>query len=264
LQREIESEEYVRSKGKPATPVTSRTSSEASNSDDVEMARRVEQELMDEELARRISNADQERLSASQARSMQGAGAVAAPPEPRRRCTVGRVLRYVVPAILIAGIAAGIAIYFTRPEDFAGIFPTPADFRNEDPFNAVTPSEADRWRTQGNGLYLEVIRATDESWYSFFDTAISQWDNGNPDALSLTTSTQAYQYDCVPDDSKLKVCNGDYGNTRWRGINKILLMNGFIVASAARMNEYYLAGSSNEQKQYTMCHGKSLKMGWFC
>jgi hypothetical protein len=52
----------------------------------------------------------------------------------------------------------------------------------------------------------------------------------------------------------MKVCNGNYGDTRWRGINQVLMTNGYIVSSSAKMNEYYLYESNDDQKQYTMCH----------
>lgn len=46
------------------------------------------------------------------------------------------------------------------------------------------------------------------------------------------------------------------GDTKWRGINKILLTDGYIFASTAKMNEYYFTGTSDTdaQRQYTMCH----------
>jgi hypothetical protein len=92
------------------------------------------------------------------------------------------------------------------------------------------------------------------NWNSYFYHAVNQWDNGTPDALTLSTTATNYDYSCTPINYKLKVCNGDYGNTQWVGINKVLLMDGYIFASAARMNEYYLKSSSNDQKTYTMCH----------
>jgi hypothetical protein len=154
----------------------------------------------------------------------------------------------------MAGAAAGIIYYFTRGDNSNGIFPSPEDFRQEDPFTAKSPAESDRRSYNGQGLELEVVRATDPTWYEYFADSIVEWDDGIPDALTLTTSIADYDYACEPINYKLKVCNGDYGNTRWRGINKILLTNGYIFASAARMNEYYLKDSDEDQKRYTMCH----------
>lgn len=52
----------------------------------------------------------------------------------------------------------------------------------------------------------------------------------------------------------MKVCNGDYGDTRWKGINQVLISNGWIISSIAKMNEFYLGSASFDQRQYTMCH----------
>jgi predicted Zn-dependent protease with MMP-like domain len=53
----------------------------------------------------------------------------------------------------------------------------------------------------------------------------------------------------------VKVCNGDYGDLKWRGINQAVLdKEGFITACAARMNDFYLANEQDDAKQYTMCH----------
>lgn len=53
------------------------------------------------------------------------------------------------------------------------------------------------------------------------------------------------------------MCNGDYGDVKWRGINVATYDDsGFINSGAARVNEYYLLLDSEDAKQYTMCHGK--------
>jgi hypothetical protein len=157
----------------------------------------------------------------------------------------------------IAAAAAGVLYYFFfRKPGTSGIFPNPSAFGNSDPFHALTPSQVNHWQSDGNhqGLQMEVVRATESTWYSYFSHAVYQWDNGIPDALTLTTSSAAYDFSCSPINNKLKVCNGNYGDTKWLGINKVLLINGYIIASADRMNEYYLKSASADQKTYTMCH----------
>ena len=47
----------------------------------------------------------------------------------------------------------------------------------------------------------------------------------------------------------IKVCNGNYGETFWRGINK-LLENDAIYASAARINEFYFGRGDEAQRQH--------------
>ena len=76
----------------------------------------------------------------------------------------------------------------------------------------------------------------------------------DPDALMLTTSSSEYDYNCDPITGKMKVCNGDYGDTGWKGINQVLISNGWIISSVAKMNEFYLGSASFDQRRYTMCH----------
>eukprot|EP00536_Pseudo-nitzschia_multiseries_P012775 jgi/Psemu1/326962/estExt_fgenesh1_pg.C_5070001 len=49
---------------------------------------------------------------------------------------------------------------------------------------------------------------------------------------------------------------GDYGDTRWRGLNEVLLSprQNTIVASTAKLNEFYLNFEGDDQKIYTSCH----------
>ena len=162
--------------------------------------------------------------------------------------------------------ATGLA---TTDDDIPGFggFPATGDdftaddaFRNEDPFNNANPEDANLWGitgTSNGGLELMVVNALDTNWDEFFNTAVSQWDNGTPDALTLSTTIQEAQPACDAENGQMKVCNGNYGDTNWRGINKIILQNGWIYSSAARMNDYYLTGNRDEdfpQMAYTMCH----------
>jgi hypothetical protein len=41
---------------------------------------------------------------------------------------------------------------------------------------------------------------------------------------------------------------------QYAGINHVLIRNDVIIASSAKMNDYYLSGNNRAQKQYTMCH----------
>lgn len=59
---------------------------------------------------------------------------------------------------------------------------------------------------------------------------------------------------------KIKVCNGDYGETKWRGINEVNFADGFIIYSVAKMNEFYLNYDGDDAKQYTMCHGEYMSL----
>lgn len=131
---------------------------------------------------------------------------------------------------------------------------SPEEFAEEDPFAQKGPDEVNKWKSGNNGLELEVLNALDDLWFPFFYTAVSEWDSGSPDAVNLKTVRVATDSDCSTVAGVLKVCNGNYGETTWRGINKLWLENEDIYASAARMNEFYFQGEDVDQRQYTMCH----------
>lgn len=138
---------------------------------------------------------------------------------------------------------------------------------DKDPFGLTTPDDNDGffgddkthvWETNGNGLQLELQNALDENWYKEFDIAVNDWSQSN--ALTLKTKQIDIDRNCKPVIGVMKVCNGNYGNTGWLGINEIEIKTffndrrGYIISSVAKMNEYYLHNANYEQRQYTMCH----------
>jgi hypothetical protein len=128
-----------------------------------------------------------------------------------------------------------------------------SSYWDEDPFNSR--EDAVPWRTSGNGLTIEIINALDDEWQELFDLVVEDWDNGTPDALTLATNRVATDPQCTPVAGKIKLCNGNYGATNWRSINKILLENGWIYGSTARINEFYLGNETSEaQRRYSLCH----------
>mmetsp|Transcript_21186 Transcript_21186/g.60491 ORF Transcript_21186/g.60491 Transcript_21186/m.60491 type:complete len:373 (+) Transcript_21186:383-1501(+) len=125
-----------------------------------------------------------------------------------------------------------------------------------DPF--VGDNSTSPWgqTTEGvGGLSLELQNALQDTWINEFEKAVRDWDNGNPDALTLTTKKIEVDQVCTQVRGVMKVCNGNYGDTGWLGINEMALNGqGVIQSSVAKMNEYYLLNASPEARQYTMCH----------
>lgn len=198
--------------GGTVTPITSESDDVSAVSDmtndDVELARRVEQELRDEELAQRLAKDDRDRASERRARQLQSTAA----PAPSPGCSVRRTCSYLIPALVLCGAVVGVTLYFTRGATLPDFFPSPEDFRNEDPFTAKNASEVEKWRTNGNvGLEMELIAALESNWLPYFDKAVQEWDAGTPDALTLSKSYSNHEVDCEPVNFKIKVCNGDYG-----------------------------------------------------
>ena len=156
---------------------------------------------------------------------------------------------------LIIMVPTGAVLLYFHLRPTSNFFPTLRNFHAEDPFNVTTPAEAQRWPTNGHGLAITIQNALDSNYYSYFDTAVSDWNSGKPDVLNLTTSVAAQpDSNCSAIEGIIKVCNGNYGATGWYGINYVAVTNGYIVASTALMNDYYLSKSSSDRKQYTMCH----------
>jgi hypothetical protein len=112
------------------------------------------------------------------------------------------------------------------------------------------------WENSGNGLQLTVYNALTSDWYPFFTQALQNWAFGHtPTSLLLFTQQITPDSSCTAISSAVKVCNGNYGDTGWKGINEAMVTsNGWITQSSVRMNDYYLSSASDGEKLYTMCH----------
>lgn len=169
-------------------------------SEDEALARRLEQELRDEELARQVVAQDQVRRSQPTGRA-----------PPRRCCGICCAFRKCVctlVSLVLLAVAAVLVLYLLGITDGAGFIPSYEDFRGEDPFNNANPEDANLWRTSRSGLRLTIINALDENWHENFFTAVNQWDVGTPDALSLSTEISRSDSVCRAVNGRAKVCNG--------------------------------------------------------
>mmetsp|Transcript_27788 Transcript_27788/g.65311 ORF Transcript_27788/g.65311 Transcript_27788/m.65311 type:complete len:400 (+) Transcript_27788:406-1605(+) len=140
-------------------------------------------------------------------------------------------------------------------ENFTGFTP---DLWNEDPF--VGDNTTNRWQgyTKGEGgLYLELLNALNDTWSTEYSEAVSDWNNWcDTKVLVLTSRRVEVDNACSDVDGVMKVCNGNYGETGWLGINQILksVPQGIIQSSVAKMNEHYLLNADYDERLYTMCH----------
>lgn len=107
---------------------------------------------------------------------------------------------------------------------------------------------------RGHGLDMTLINALTEQWHPYFDLAVTNWDNGTPDSLTLTSIVSRPDPDCSPMQGMIKVCNGNYGNTEWKGINEIMVKNNLIISSVAKINDYYSKVYSDGESRYLLCH----------
>lgn len=140
-------------------------------------------------------------------------------------------------------------------ENFTGFTP---DLWNQDPFVGDNSTNVWRGHTSGSGgLSLQLLNALDESWQTEYVEAFDDWNNWcDVKVLSLTNEDVEVDNKCTHVDGVMKVCNGNYGDTGWLGINEIIKTQGrgIIQSSIAKMNEHYLLNADFDERLYTMCH----------
>eukprot|EP00980_Cylindrotheca_fusiformis_P013442 scaffold3437_cov113-Cylindrotheca_fusiformis.AAC.9 len=133
-----------------------------------------------------------------------------------------------------------------------------ADYWDNDPnagSTSVSDNSTNAWSNDGNGLSLEIMNALDDTWQAEFDTAVSDWDNGDPDTLTLAVLKGEVDPSCSPVDGLMKVCNNNYEEEDWLGINELVIKDEkTIESSVAKMNDYYLRNADYDKRLYTMCH----------
>jgi hypothetical protein len=156
-----------------------------------------------------------------------------------------RIICIAVSLGIVVAAAVGVMVTLTggQPQ---------AIFIQEDPPGL---DETNRWTTNTrNGLDLFVMNSCEDRWTSIFDEYIAAWDNGTPDALTLSSRKFPHDPECDAFPGRANVCNGNYGDTPWRGINTAFLRDGFVHHTVAKLNDFHLDRESEEQKKYTMCH----------
>jgi hypothetical protein len=160
-------------------------------------------------------------------------------------CNVWRWLnRIVLLFLLMIGIVTGVAMIFRGSAN-------PFDLFTHGNSQKVTDNEI--WNVYGlKGLRLVVENALEDSWTPFLEEYISKWDRGSPDALDLSVQRVPVDSYCQPSIGALKICNGDYGNTDWIGVNYNMVQNGYIIHSVSQMNDYHLDYMTDDEKRYTM------------
>ena len=193
--------------------------------------------------------------------------------EEKKRCQLCRYCQLLVGLVFFAGGGYIVWHYFGRPDaeevvdtvkdkfgDFTNVLGEWGDDVNfgdlfdEDPF--VSDNTTYQWETNGKGgLDLTMWNALDDSWQEEYDLAIEDWENGDPDALTLKKERVDIDHKCDPVKGLMKVCNGNYDDSGWLGINLMTIIDGYIINdSVAKMNEYYLFNADKIKRQYTMCH----------
>ena len=164
--------------------------------------------------------------------------------------------------IIIAAASSGV-FSFNKEDDGSTFHPFDPmtwklpDWLDSNPHGGNSPFDFNAWEQSRHcrGLKLRIINNLDEKWEPYFQRSIKEWEQGDPDVLSLSVAKAAvHDPACEFVMGSMKVCNGDYGNTDWVGLNEVMLLDDQIIASVAFMNDYHLDRMSVEAKQNTMCH----------
>eukprot|EP01083_Nonionella_stella_P039227 106684_1 len=233
--------------------------------DDEEFARKTEQEFRDEALAMELQRKEQLHRNVAPLRgaSCRGRGVAPVPshtsgaaPSRNRRCYNSKgCCSAGVMAIIVGGAAICIVLFGSNIwEGFGGdADDLPPFFQDNWPESGGT-GEFSSWRNKSKGLELLIQNSLTSDWDTYFVEAVKDWNEAP--ALSLITENIDVDPDCTSVTGIMKVCNDAYGFTGWTGLNEVYFTGGNskISASVAKMNESYLNGKSQAEKQYVMCH----------
>jgi len=107
---------------------------------------------------------------------------------------------------------------------------------------------------ENGGLILTLVNNLDDKWQSEFEVAVADWSES--DALTLTVKKGSFDKGCERSEGVMTVCNDNFGETGWVGINENEVEQGSnrIISSVAKMNEYYLRNANFYHRRFTMCH----------
>lgn len=238
--------------------------------DDEMVARRIQQEIVDAEFAARINNLEREEAaSRGVILSIERQNQLNMVQQQQQQRRPRSCLATWIPMILCIAVAVTIPLLYVfdifNPAELLGdLFKDDwlgGDLGNItfDDINGTRvpqlPPNAIGWANMGNGLRLDILNACSDDYQPFVQEALDNWENGSPiDSLTLFTSRIDYEKECSKVRGKLKICNGDYDNVGWRGINEVELVGRTIMNSIAKLNQFYLDFESDAQKLYTSCH----------
>mmetsp|Transcript_9841 Transcript_9841/g.14973 ORF Transcript_9841/g.14973 Transcript_9841/m.14973 type:complete len:289 (-) Transcript_9841:120-986(-) len=202
---------------------------------------------------------------------------------------MGKIISGITSLLLLGGIGIALWYFLGKPEnlseakdglgdaynktkdqidkfDFGDVLEDLSDldwgqFFNDDPFagnSTVTLWDEQFIERDDGGLQLTLVNSLSDDWQEEFEVAVADWSMS--DALTLDVVVEpvddAWDNDkkCKRQDDKMVVCNGNFGDTGWVGINENEVLGGRIISSVAKMNEYYLNKADFDHRRFTMCH----------
>jgi len=112
------------------------------------------------------------------------------------------------------------------------------------------------WATTTGTVNLPVIDSTTSDWQGSFDESMSRWNQSSSinQIVEAGSESRKDRKRCTTVTGKMKVCNADYGFNGWAGLASINLdSNGHIIQGTAKMNDSYMAGDTNAERNHVMC-----------
>jgi len=173
-----------------------------------------------------------------------------------------KLCQYLTPIAIILGASVGLMF----ATGHGNIITDKIDelintFENSELMDPFVGGKAPHWPRTGKGLRITMINALTDDWWITFDLATADWMTGEPRSVEITAMQGEYDPDCDAPDNTVIVCNGNYGDSKWRGVNEAFTNGREIISSSARMNEYYLRNMEKGAWQYTMCHELGHALG---
>ena len=82
-----------------------------------------------------------------------------------------------------------------------------------------------------SGLNLKILNALDAPWQDAYFNAIQDWTkSGVVRFESNLVLNPDNDENCSNEVGFVKICNNDYGDSKWRGISRFLLADGFLIS----------------------------------
>lgn len=183
--------------------------------------------------------------------------------------SVARLGRYLLLALMLTVLILSGFYYWMNIENPVSTFIHPS----------LRTDQTNLWKTPTGvgGLHLTIENNLNLRWTRYLEEYVIGWNAGYDAIIPLSLQVERVEFDplCKPSLGKLKVCNGNYGDTGWRGINIALTdKDNRIQHSVIQFNDYYAENDDKSrnpwkvikysdfwgqmdgesQLKYTMCH----------
>jgi len=119
------------------------------------------------------------------------------------------------------------------------------------------------WARTANPFTLELGDNVSSAWYSYLDTASTDWSGGSAvlDTAIVAggTNNTRGKYtpkNCVPTSGRVEVCNAKYGFNGWLGVASVWVSGTHIVQGTVKVNDSYFKLSTYNTpawKRMVMC-----------